>query len=224
MFRKIIVLAAAFLAIPQSASAASFAVYDFTQTDVAGFGSGPFGSVKVTDNGATLDVLVTLAAGFVFRQPPDGSHTSFAFSILGDPAVSITNLSSGFESVALPAGDSVTAQPFGYFFTGINCTDCTAGYNGGVSPKSLSFTIGTAGPLDFSSLGFGTKGDNISFAADLANSAGKTGSVGAVFTTIGRDAPPPVPEPATWAMMLVGFGAIGAAMRRRSQPVRLRYT
>ena len=28
-----------------------------------------------------------------------------------------------------------------------------------------------------------------------------------------------VPEPATWAMMLIGFGAVGAAMRRRkSQP------
>jgi hypothetical protein len=27
-----------------------------------------------------------------------------------------------------------------------------------------------------------------------------------------------VPEPGTWAMMLVGFGAIGGAMRRRKQP------
>ena len=26
-----------------------------------------------------------------------------------------------------------------------------------------------------------------------------------------------VPEPATWAMMLIGFGAIGASMRRRSK-------
>lgn len=31
-----------------------------------------------------------------------------------------------------------------------------------------------------------------------------------------------VPEPATWALMLLGFGAIGAAMRRR-QPVRVTY-
>jgi hypothetical protein len=29
----------------------------------------------------------------------------------------------------------------------------------------------------------------------------------------------PVPEPATWAMMLVGFAGIGFAMRRRRQPV-----
>jgi hypothetical protein len=28
-----------------------------------------------------------------------------------------------------------------------------------------------------------------------------------------------VPEPATWAMMLLGFGAMGIAIRRRRQPV-----
>jgi len=27
-----------------------------------------------------------------------------------------------------------------------------------------------------------------------------------------------VPEPATWAMMLLGFGAVGFAMRRRQRP------
>ena len=33
-----------------------------------------------------------------------------------------------------------------------------------------------------------------------------------------------VPEPATWAMMLLGFGAIGFGMRRRrSDTVRVRF-
>jgi hypothetical protein len=33
------------------------------------------------------------------------------------------------------------------------------------------------------------------------------------------DAPlPGVPEPATWAMMLLGLGALGVAMRRRTRP------
>ena len=34
-------------------------------------------------------------------------------------------------------------------------------------------------------------------------------------------APPPVPEPATWAMMLMGFGAAGYAVRRRRRTTAL---
>lgn len=33
----------------------------------------------------------------------------------------------------------------------------------------------------------------------------------------------PVPEPASWALMLVGFGVAGAAMRRRAQRVSVRF-
>ena len=32
-----------------------------------------------------------------------------------------------------------------------------------------------------------------------------------------------VPEPTTWALMIAGFGMIGAAMRRRRTRVRVRY-
>ncbi|MEO8722821.1 MAG: PEPxxWA-CTERM sorting domain-containing protein [Sphingobium sp.] len=35
------------------------------------------------------------------------------------------------------------------------------------------------------------------------------------ITLIDKVVTGPVPEPATWAMMLVGFGAVGAALRRR---------
>lgn len=45
-----------------------------------------------------------------------------------------------------------------------------------------------------------------------------TGGVSFSYELVGA----PVPEPATWAMMLVGFAAVGAAMRRRPE-VALRY-
>lgn len=45
----------------------------------------------------------------------------------------------------------------------------------------------------------GTRGETAGFGGNIA------------FTAI--------PEPGTWAMMLLGFGAIGFAMRRRRQPV-----
>ena len=39
-----------------------------------------------------------------------------------------------------------------------------------------------------------------------------------VFT---YDGAPAVPEPATWALMIVGFGAIGASLRSRRRVARL---
>jgi hypothetical protein len=44
---------------------------------------------------------------------------------------------------------------------------------------------------------------------ELENLDGFSNAV--LYTTGGT---PPVPEPATWAMMLLGFGAAGTAMRR----------
>jgi hypothetical protein len=49
---------------------------------------------------------------------------------------------------------------------------------------------------------------------------GGGGGSGGISTPPATDTPPPsvpaaVPEPSTWAMMLVGFGAVGFAMRRR---------
>lgn len=44
---------------------------------------------------------------------------------------------------------------------------------------------------------------------------GTPGTPGTPTTTV-PDVPPAVPEPATWMMMLLGFGLIGSAMRRRA--------
>jgi hypothetical protein len=43
-------------------------------------------------------------------------------------------------------------------------------------------------------------------------------SVNQVRITAGAQLTSAVPEPTTWAMMLVGFGAVGYSMRKRAAP------
>ena len=56
---------------------------------------------------------------------------------------------------------------------------------------------------------------NLALLNPNENFGTEPGLVYAFFTRTGAVA---VPEPATWAMMLLGFGAIGFAMRRRRRP------
>ncbi len=63
--------------------------------------------------------------------------------------------------------------------------------------STLSFVAGNAGTIR---LAFGTSSRD---------------NVGPLLDNVSLDiAAPPVPEPATWAMMIAGFGLIGGAMRR----------
>jgi hypothetical protein len=55
--------------------------------------------------------------------------------------------------------------------------------------------------------------DRVRFSMSTTSSSANIDNIN-VTATAGA-----VPEPATWAMMLVGFGALGMVMRRRSQPV-----
>jgi hypothetical protein len=49
--------------------------------------------------------------------------------------------------------------------------------------------------------------------------AGTRGAESSFSGTLNYAAAPAVPEPATWAMMLLGFGAVGWQMRRRRAPL-----
>jgi len=73
---------------------------------------------------------------------------------------------------------------------------------------SQSITLPSDSALQTYSYKFTTTGGNLSFA-DLA---GGNQNIGNILDNVSLSA---VPEPATWAVMLVGFGGIGAAIRRR---------
>ncbi|QGN56127.1 PEPxxWA-CTERM sorting domain-containing protein [Novosphingobium sp. Gsoil 351] len=87
-------------------------------------------------------------------------------------------------------------------------------------PGNDNFTTATGDVQNSARLNFGflfgnnfDASQNNTYRIDL--SAG--GNTITSFAQIGEGAVAPVPEPATWAMMLLGFGVIGFALRRRRQ-------
>ena len=197
------VLAALCAAAPLAALAQSVS-YDFTQTAVGAFGSGPYGTVTLTQSGANVNVSVSLASAYNFVDT--GEHVVFAFDATGVAVGDISSiafandLGDTFRGVTSP-----TNAPFGSFTLGIECYDspgnpCTNGASGGGYVDSLTFTVAGATLSDF----------NGRFSADLYGN-GATGVVGTGGSVTA------VPEPQTYALMLAGLGVVGFMGRRRNK-------
>lgn len=85
------------------------------------------------------------------------------------------------------------------------------------------FVEGTSGHSSFDFGAAGLTGESIAINIDLTGLGGNSDNIGIDNIRFGQSPPgvlidqPPttVPEPATWAMMLLGFLTIGAAARRR---------
>jgi hypothetical protein len=91
----------------------------------------------------------------------------------------------------------------------------------GITWFSVGMVTGATRGIDIDAFGFDSS-SAFSFVRliDVANEGGTSGAtVGADIDAVGaistRAAPPGgVPEPSTWAMMLLGFGGMGAVLRR----------
>jgi hypothetical protein len=175
-------------------------------------GTAPFGTVTVTQasSGANLLFNVTLKTGYTFDN--GNSFDAFTFNLTG-PTQTISGFSSGF------AVDTTLPQlqlPYGFFTYGIR-------YTGNGAPTTLSFSVTDPGLLSASTFAQSTGCFSFNppcfvfpdpqayFSADI-NGDRTNGAVGATSLSIVTTA---VPEPSTWAMMILGFMGVGFMAYRR---------
>lgn len=172
-------------------------------------------TMTVTDlasGGVSVDVSLDKA---IYFASTGGPHITLAFNL--DKAISFSDLtfSSPSKSAFTFVLNKNAGSTFGTFTDGINgAWNGTSNHFGG----PIDFTIAGVQASDFEKNATGYWA-----IADLLGTKGTGeagGALGAI-TTIATTASSPVPEPSTWAMMLVGFAGLGYAAARRGKGARL---
>jgi hypothetical protein len=182
-------------------------IYDLNVVNCGGCALQSYGTVDVNFTGTAYDIKVSLT-GATFNKST--SFDAFTWSLTGDPTLTdLTVLTSGFGiDTTLPQ----MQDGFKDFDYGI--TKATTG------GTSLEFTFTSSAALALSD-GSGTNAfgqpNQVYFSADISTPNGiggfNTGPVGAVSA---------VPEPSTWAMMILGFFGVGFMAYRRKGATQLR--
>ena len=167
--------AAALLAAP--VARAGTLTFDLTSDHCTGscLNGGSGGTVTVTETGTGgLNFSVSLASGVGILGTGAGGGASFGFNLAGDPTITFSNLTSGFDVTggSNPTGaQTIHMDGAGDFEYGVLCT--TACGSGGSSPftGTLSFTISDT--LTLASLEQNLAGEF--FGLDVIGPTGKTG-------------------------------------------------
>jgi hypothetical protein len=212
-FRKIMrfkLLLPAFLGLAFVAMPALADQYSLTLDHCSGgCGTAPFGTIDVTQDGVdTVKLTVNLTSGDQFVST--GFPGSFGFDLIGNPTISVSNLTSGWSLLNTTAGD-LHFDGFGNLDYALVCTVCGSGAsNPFAGPISFDVTAAGLTPgslMELSRLPPGT--EQAYFVADILGTTGNTGPVGATLV------PTNVPEPST--VLLFGTGAflLGVSRLRR---------
>jgi hypothetical protein len=232
------------LALLAGAPASAAVVYNLSDYQAAF--SPPLGTVSVSGQGGqTLTFDVHLGDNVYFQQLGSGAaKDAFWFDLTGVVGVGGVTGAVNYNVTTPDGAASGTGDfPTGGLFTGAAYSSSAsygqgflmgANYEIKVSDSSkpinyyhgdLIFTVtgGAGSHLDLGPI----SGNNVFAGADLRECSDitcttvlATGPVGAVVggTTQLTGG---VPEPASWALMIIGFGGVGASLRRRRQTLAL---
>lgn len=179
-------------------------------------------TITIQSNGSTLAGATALndpalatgdTTGVTFGPDLEGSFGTFTPVPPGAPA--------GTEVINIPPGDGESGFYLVDFTLPTGATDVSINGAANVDDEGFVFVNGN-------SLAFATEFGNATFSSSNPaifnaglnqflvsdNNSGGGPSGAAFFATVTYAA---VPEPAAWAMMLVGFAGLGAAMRSRQK-------
>lgn len=205
---KAVLAAAAFAAGSQAANAATFVFVPgggglgVGETNYADFSTtfGNQSNLTGSSGGYNTGVFAASVAG-IAAQPGTGGPAPF-FAVLGGGTATFTFDQAvgtfGFDFGSADAYNSLTLN----FVDGTSESFTGEALNAAYIANGNQSFIGTNGRLTFSS--FDNRITSVTFGSD-SNSF--------EFDNIGIGA---VPEPGTWALFILGFGAIGASLRRRA--------
>ena len=190
-----------------------------------------FLKLAMTSAMALACVASANAAVITFDEVGIGANVDNFYNGGGGP-----NLGAAFQTGdwVVITGFGQTSQPnFAFSNSGLGFFNIAAGFTGALSFTYGAFTNFTATVFDGLN-GTGTALGSISLAANNVNafdlvtiSFSGTGQSFAIsgggaqfgFDDVTFNEPGAVPEPASWALMIAGFGLVGSAMRRRKPSV-----
>ena len=220
---------------------AATTIYNLNVYDAAFKGS--LGTVTITGQGtSTLAFDVSLNSNVFFQMTGNGKpYDVFWFNLTSFTGAITTSIPTPNAPGGAPGGDYPTGGQFtvlrnlkgfgqgfikGYDY-GVTVSDSSAGDNLNYYTGHLNFLLTS---IDGTKLNVANAIYNrqaIFGGADLrqcptTNPKSGTCTTGPVAFTL-QQTTPAVPEPATWAMMLIGFGMVGTDLRRRRQTVRVVY-
>lgn len=218
------------LATPAPASAAEELKYTFTFAgrinSLSGYSDTPITTIRLGDR-AEFTMVFTGPKSLLFAQGTPGTNAWYNL-----PSVSTVRLGEFFTSWAGDLGgvsvtdgangaaDQIAVNDYRIAYEGTPVPYTPAGRVGNLVSLSAQFTDVSGAALSSSAfsqldrLGSLPRG-RATFTADSfpPGEGGGTIAVGVALDSFTFS----VPEPATWAMMMLGFGGVGFAMRRKQK-------